>query len=134
MADFTKVNLRGEVEDAAPKFDISPEVEAHFAHDDLDATVTGLSYQRLEPNARMPFGHSHEKQEEIYLVLSGRGRIKLDGEIVDLAPLDAVRIAAPTMRAVEAGSEGIEYVVFGAPRGDQNDAQMVQEWWAQTDG
>jgi mannose-6-phosphate isomerase-like protein (cupin superfamily) len=134
MADFTKVNLNGEVEDAAPKFDMSPEVEAHFGHDDLDATVTGLSYQRLEPNARMPFGHSHEKQEEIYLVLSGRGRIKLDEEIVDLAPLDAVRIAAPTMWAVEAGSEGIEYVVFGVPRGDQNDAQMVQEWWAQTDG
>jgi mannose-6-phosphate isomerase-like protein (cupin superfamily) len=82
----------------------------------------------------MPFGHSHEEQEEIYFVLSGDGRMKLDDEIVDLAPLDAVRIAAPTMRAVEAGSGGIEYVVFGAPRGDQNDAQMVQEWWSQTDG
>jgi mannose-6-phosphate isomerase-like protein (cupin superfamily) len=134
MTDYTKVNVKQQVEDAAPKFGMSPTVEAHFAHDDLDATVTGLSYQRLEPNARMPFGHSHEEQEEIYLVLSGDGRMKLDDEIVDLAPLDAVRIAAPTMRAVEAGSDGIEYVVFGAPRGDQNDAQMVQEWWSQTDG
>jgi mannose-6-phosphate isomerase-like protein (cupin superfamily) len=134
MTDYTKVNVKQQVEDAAPKFGMSPTVEAHFAHDDLDATVTGLSYQRLEPNARMPFGHSHEEQEEIYLVLSGDGRMKLDDEIVDLAPLDAVRIAAPTMRAVEAGSDGIEYVVFGAPRGAQNDAQMVQEWWSQTDG
>jgi quercetin dioxygenase-like cupin family protein len=134
MTGYTKVNVKQQVEDAAPKFGMSPTVEAHFAHDDLDATVTGLSYQRLEPNARMPFGHSHEEQEEIYFVLSGDGRMKLDDEIVDLAPLDAVRIAAPTMRAVEAGSGGIEYVVFGAPRGDQNDAQMVQEWWSQTDG
>ena len=134
MADYTKVNLKGEVEDQAPKFGLAPAIEARFAYDALDATVTGLSYQRLEPSARVPFGHSHVEQEEIYLVLSGGGRMKLDDEIVDLAPLDAVRIGAPTMRDVEAGPEGIEYVVFGAPRGDQNDAQLVQEWWAQTDG
>jgi mannose-6-phosphate isomerase-like protein (cupin superfamily) len=113
---------------------MSPAVEARFAHDALDCTVTGVSYQRLEPNARMPFGHSHREQEEIYVVLSGGGRVKLDDEIVELAQLDAVRIASETMRAVEAGPDGIEYVVFGAPRGEQNDAEMVQEWWAQTDG
>ena len=134
MADFTKKNLKKEVEDQAPKFGMAPDVEARFAHDDLDATVTGISYQRLEPNARMPFGHSHEEQEEIYVVLSGSGRVKLDDEIVELAPLDAVRIGAPTMRDVEAGTDGIEYLVFGAPRRESNDAEMVQEWWAETDG
>jgi mannose-6-phosphate isomerase-like protein (cupin superfamily) len=134
MADYTKVNLKEEVEDAAPKFGMAPAVEARFAHDALDATVTGISYQRLDPDARMPFGHSHERQEEIYVVLSGSGRVKLDDEVVELEPLDAVRIAAPTMRDVEAGPDGIEYLVFGAPRGEKNDAEMVQEWWAQTDG
>jgi quercetin dioxygenase-like cupin family protein len=134
MADYTKLNLRSEVENQAPKFGLDDVLEARFAHDALEEAATGLSYQRLEPNARVPFGHSHLEQEEIYLVLSGTGRIKLDDEIVDLDPLDAVRIAAPTMRAVEAGPDGIEWVVFGAPRGDKNDAQMVQEWWAQTDG
>jgi quercetin dioxygenase-like cupin family protein len=134
MADYTKVNLKGEVEDAAPKFGMAPAFEARFAHDALDATVTGISYQRLEPDARMPFGHSHEQQEEIYVVLSGSGRVKLDDEVVELEPLDAVRIATPTMRDVEAGPDGIEYLVFGAPRGEKNDAEMVQEWWAQTDG
>jgi quercetin dioxygenase-like cupin family protein len=134
VAGYTKVNLKGDVEDAAPKSGMSPAVEARFAHDALDCTVTGVSYQRLEPNARMPFGHSHREQEEIYVVLSGGGRVKLDDEIVELAQLDAVRIASETMRAVEAGPDGIEYVVFGAPRGEQNDAEMVQEWWAQTDG
>jgi quercetin dioxygenase-like cupin family protein len=134
MAGYTKVNLKADVEYQAPKFGLAPAVEARFAHDDLEAAATGLSYQRLEPDARMPFGHSHREQEEIYVVLSGSGRVKLDDEVVELAPLDAVRIAAPTMRAVEAGPEGIEYVVFGAPRGEKNDAEMVEEWWAQTDG
>jgi quercetin dioxygenase-like cupin family protein len=129
MADFTKVNLKGEVEDAAPKFDMSPAVEAHFAHDDLHATVTGLSYQRLEPDVRMPFGHSHEEQEEIYLVLSGGLRLKLDDEIVELGAWDAVRIAPETVRGMEGGPDGAEILAVGAPSNQNADAQLVKDFW-----
>lgn len=130
MSAYTKVNLRGDVEDQAPKFGLAPELEARFAHDPLESEVTGLSYQRLAPGARVPFGHRHEAQEEIYVVLSGSGRAKLDGDLVELSALDALRIAPQTMRALEAGPEGLELVAFGAPRGERNDAEMAAGWWS----
>jgi mannose-6-phosphate isomerase-like protein (cupin superfamily) len=130
VSSFTKVNLRGDLEDQAPTFGLAPNLEARFAHDALDSEVTGLSYQRLAPGARVPFGHTHETQEEIYVVLSGSGRAKLDDEIVELSPLDALRVAPATMRALEAGPEGLEFVAFGAPRGERNDAELAAGWWS----
>jgi len=130
MSSFTKLNLRDDVEDQAPKFGLSPDLEARFARDPLRSEVTGLSYQRLAPGMRMPFGHTHATQEEIYVVLEGAGRAKLDEEIVELEALDALRVAPETMRALEAGPEGLQFVVFGAPRGDRNDAEMAAGWWS----
>ena len=129
MSGYTKLNLRDDVEDQAPRFGLASEIEARFAHDALECELTGLSYQRLSRNARVPFGHKHAGQEEIYVVLSGTGRAKLDGELVELSALDALRVAPSTMRALEAGPEGLEYIVFGAPRGERNDAEMVAGWW-----
>jgi mannose-6-phosphate isomerase-like protein (cupin superfamily) len=83
----------------------------------------------LQPNARLPFGHNHTKQEELYVVTSGSGRIKLDDEIVDARQWDAVRIPAGTMRSLEAGSDGIEILAFGAPSEGNADVEMVQGWW-----
>jgi mannose-6-phosphate isomerase-like protein (cupin superfamily) len=77
----------------------------------------------------MPFGHTHELQEEVYVLLSGSARVKLDDEIVALGPLDAVRIAAETMRNLEAGPDGAEFLLFGAPNTGSNDAAMEQNWW-----
>ena len=70
--------------------------------------ATGLSLQGLSPNATQPFGHSHKTQEEVYLVLSGSGRVKLDDEIVELRQWDAIRIPPEVMRAVSAGPDGME--------------------------
>ena len=83
MARYTKKNLR-EVEDMAPKFGLAPDLEARFARQDLEAEQTGLSYQRLAPNAKGAFGHSHDQDEEIYLVVSGSGRMMLDDEVVEI--------------------------------------------------
>jgi quercetin dioxygenase-like cupin family protein len=130
MSTFTKLNLKEDVEDQAPRFGLAPDLEARFAHDPLESEVTGLSYQRLTPGTRVPFGHTHASQEEIYVVLSGAGRAKLDDEIVELSALDALRVSPETMRALEAGPDGLEFVVFGAPRGDQNDAEMAAGWWS----
>ncbi len=115
MAGYTKKNLRSDVEDMAPKFGLAPGLEAHFAASDLDLANSGVSYQRLEPNFRTPFGHKHMQQEELYVVLEGSGRIKLDDEIVEISELDAVRIPPEVMRSVEGGPEGIGFLAFGAP-------------------
>ena len=130
MTAYTIVNLK-EVEDQAPKFRFAPELEARFASVPLGLEHSGLSYQRLAPNFRVPFGHTHDKQEELYVLLDGTARLKLDEDIVELKTWDAVRIPAGTMRSVEAGLEGAELLAFGAPSTGQPqaDLEMTADWW-----
>jgi uncharacterized cupin superfamily protein len=129
MTDFTIKNLADDVDDMAPRFDLAPAVEAHFARSDLGAEHMGISFQRLEPNARVPFGHKHAKQEEIYVVVEGSGRVKLDDEVKDVRQWDAVRVGPGTMRAFEGGPDGIAFLVVGAPFEGANDPEMVPNWW-----
>ncbi len=129
MAGYTIKNLK-EVEDSAPKFGLSPGLEARFAREPLELQNSGVSYQRLAPNTRAPFGHRHRQQEELYLIVGGSGRIKLDDDVVELRQWDAVRIAAETMRCLEAGPEGLELVAFGAPYTGPGDAELTPGWWA----
>jgi mannose-6-phosphate isomerase-like protein (cupin superfamily) len=125
---YTLRNVKN-VDDSAPAFGMSPDVEARFARKALESRQVALSYQRLQPNVRMPFGHTHAKQEEIYVVLSGSGRAKLDDGIVELGQWDALRVDPETMRAIEAGENGIEFLAVGGPIGEGNDAEMVSDWW-----
>jgi mannose-6-phosphate isomerase-like protein (cupin superfamily) len=132
MPDYTKVNLKDDVEDQAPKFGFAPDLEAHFATKDLELQNAGVSYQKLAPGFRIPFGHRHEQQEEIYVLVGGSAKIKVDDEVVELRQWDAIRLPADVMRAVEGGPEGAELLAFGAPYKQSvgNDAQMAQGWWS----
>ncbi len=129
MSGYTLRNLK-EVEDSAPAFGLSPSLEARFARTELGLVSSGVSYQRLAPGARVPFGHRHATQEELYVVVAGSGRIKLDDEIVELGEWDALRIAPEVMRCVEGGQNGIELLLFGAPSVESADVEMVQGWWS----
>lgn len=126
---YTLRNLK-EVDDAAPAFGLSPALEARFARKPLESKMVAVSYQRLAPDTRIPFGHRHAGQEEIYVVLSGSGRAKLEDEIVELRQWDALRVDAETMRGVESGPDGIEVLAIGGPIGERNDAEMVNDWWS----
>jgi uncharacterized cupin superfamily protein len=129
MADYTVVNLK-EVEDQAPKFGLSPQLEMRMARVALGLQNSGVSYQRIAPSFRLPFGHNHKNQEEIYVLVGGSARVKLDDEVVDLKPFDAVRVAKDTMRGFEAGPEGAEFIAIGAPNTGPGDADTVQGWWS----
>lgn len=129
MGGYTIVNLK-EVEDQAPKFGFAPNLEARFASGPLELQKSGVSYQRLAPNFRAPFGHRHGVQEEVYVVVGGSGRLKLDDEVVDLKPWDAVRVAPETTRCIEAGPQGVEILAIGAPPTGLQDAEMIPGWWA----
>jgi mannose-6-phosphate isomerase-like protein (cupin superfamily) len=128
MATHTVVNLM-EVEDQAPKFGYAPNLESRFARKALELENSGLSHYRVAPGYRVPFGHRHAEQEEIYLVLSGSAVVKLDDEILELAQWDAVRIPAGVMRSFGAGPDGAEILAFGAPNTDNADIEMEQGWW-----
>ena len=101
----TRINL-ADVDDAAPANGFGARWEARVAREDLDAEQTGLTYFRLRPGKRSPFVHRHRDAEEVYVILSGTGRVRLDNEIFDVRALDAIRIAAKTARAFEAGPRG----------------------------
>ena len=104
------------------------EMHARFARTPLEGETLGLSLFSLEPGFRIPFGHKHVSQEEVYVIVRGSGRIRVEDEIVEVGPWDAVRFDKDTMRAVEAGPEGIEYVAFGAGE-DAREVEMAQGWW-----
>jgi mannose-6-phosphate isomerase-like protein (cupin superfamily) len=129
MSDFTIKNLKDDVDNAAEQFGLAPDIEARFAREPLEATAFGLSYQRLAPNARFPYGHHHKTQEEVYVVLEGSGRMKLDDEVVDIEPWDAIRVGKDTVRSFEAGSDGLAFLAFGAPKSEAHDAEMIPGWW-----
>jgi quercetin dioxygenase-like cupin family protein len=126
---YTKKNLETDVENQAPNFGMPAEMEARFARSALGGETLGLSLVKLAPGFRIPFGHKHSGQEEVYVVLRGSARVKVEDEIVQLGERDAIRFEMDTMRAVEAGPDGVEYLAFGA--GDEpRDAEITQGWWS----
>ncbi len=122
----TVMNL-DDVEDQAPKFGLGDQGEARFANRDLGAASTGISHQRLRPGVRQSFGHRHHHAEEIYVVLAGDGRVKLDDEIREVRALDAVRVAPESARAFEAGPDGLEFLVVGPAH--PGDVEVLRDFW-----
>jgi uncharacterized cupin superfamily protein len=124
---FTKVNLAA-VDDAAPRNGFGDRWEARVARDALDAERTGVTLFRLLPGKRSPFIHRHTDAEEIYVVLGGSGRVKLDDEFFDVGPLDSIGVAPATARAFEAGADGLESLAFGPHH--PGDGEPVQDPWS----
>ena len=124
---YTKKNLR-QVEDSAAQHGLSDYQEARFPRTELGAEQTGLNYLIVKPGQREAFSHRHRTAEEVYVVLAGSGRVKLDDDLVELAPLDAVRVGPGVTRRFEAGPDGLEVLVFG-PRVEA-DAEVVPDFWS----
>jgi uncharacterized cupin superfamily protein len=129
MTDYTHINLKEDVDDQAPNFGLSPHIEARMARVPLGMEHAGLSYQRLEPGYRVPFAHKHKNQEEVYVLVSGSARVKLEDEVRDMKQWDAVRVHRDTVRGFEAGDDGAEFIVVGAPNTGPGDAEIIQGWW-----
>lgn len=123
---YAKRNLR-DIDDQAVKHGFSDHQEARFPRTELGTAATGLAYLRIKPDKREAFAHRHGEAEEVVVVLSGGGRVKLDDELVDLTPLDAIRVSPGVTRAFEAGTDGLEILVFGPHV--EGDAEMVQGFW-----
>jgi mannose-6-phosphate isomerase-like protein (cupin superfamily) len=125
VSDYTIVNLK-EIDGSGSKH--ASDLEAHFARQHLDSEHLGVSYFRYGPGFRS-MGHSHREQEEVYVVVNGSGRIKLNDDIVDLRQWDVVRVAPTTVRALEGGPEGLELIAIGADRPEGGDGVRVNDWW-----
>ena len=132
MAGYTRINLKSDVQDMAPQHGMKG-IESRFARTNLELENSGLSYFRLDPGYRMPFGHTHSEQEEVYVILSGSARVAVGDEIVELGELDAIRIAPQTVHGMEAGADGAQILAFGAPNTENKDAELQPGWWPEQD-
>jgi uncharacterized cupin superfamily protein len=126
---YTIKNLR-DVEDVAPKFGFSEVQEARFARTDLESETIGLAFHTVRPGRRQAFAHRHQQAEEIYVVLSGAGWIKLDDDVREVGPLDAIRVSPPVARAFEAGPDGLELLAFGPRHADDGEV-LKDDFWSE---
>jgi mannose-6-phosphate isomerase-like protein (cupin superfamily) len=129
---FTHRNLKSDLQDLGSNFDGDPGLEFRAATEALELEESGLTYQRVPPGYRFPYGHTHRTQEEVYVVVRGSGRMKIDDDIVDLEEWDAVRVPPGSWRGYEAGPEGLEILVIGAPnlgKDPRGDVEGTRDWW-----
>ena len=126
MSRFAAVNLL-EVENSVG--DRAPGIEGRFGRKHLDSRDLGVSHFRYGPSVRSQFAHSHREQEEAYVVVAGSGRMLLDGDVLDLKPWDAVRVAPEVVRAFEAGPEGLEIIAVGGPKPADGDGEVGAANW-----
>jgi len=122
----TRINL-DDIEDAAPGNGFGDRWEARVGRTALDAEQTGVTHFRLRAGKRSPFSHRHTNAEEVYVILSGTGKVKLGDEVSDVHPLDAIRVAPEVARAFEAGPDGLEFLAFGPHH--PGDGEPVDDQW-----
>lgn len=67
-------------------------------HDKLSLTGAEISVNSMPAGACVPFVHSHRNNEEIYAVLSGKGKAVIDGEAVELSAGDWLRVSPSAKR------------------------------------
>ena len=80
-------------------------------HISIKNTGAEISINELPAGAGVPFVHSHRQNEEIYGILAGKGRAVIDGEEVELAAGDWLRVAPAAKRQFSAAADsGIKYV------------------------
>lgn len=126
MTNFTKTRV-DDLEDLAAARGAGEIGESRFARTHLSSTQTGLAFHRLNANKRQPFGHAHEQAEEVFYVLKGSGRVRLDDEIIELTERDILRVAPTVKRRFEAGDDGLEFVAFG--QHFEGDGELLPDFW-----
>lgn len=126
MSDFSIVNLLDVEDSVSGRVD---GLEGRFGRKHLDSRDLGISHWRLAPNLRNQAGHRHREQEEAYVVVTGSGRVLLNGEVRELKQWDVVRVAPETIRAFEAGPDGLEYIAVGGPKPEGGDGEQTEVTW-----
>jgi len=129
MTSHTAYTLRNldDLEDTAPRFGLEDHGEVRSAREDLCARGIGLTHYRWRPGMRVGFGHYHSTDEEIYVVVRGRGRMKLDDDVVEIRMNDTLRVAPRTVREWEAGPDGLVLIAFGTHT--EGDGGLERDWW-----
>jgi len=102
----------------------------------LEAGTLGMRLWRLAPG-QASTRHRHRHQEELYVLLEGEGRIRVDGELLTLAPLDALLVEPSSVRQAFNDTDADQlWLVAGAPQEAASTLEMSEEQlrWMYPDG
>lgn len=77
----------------------------------LETTALALGLIKIPPGMGYTFTHKHREQEEVYIVVEGKGQLLIDGELHDLGRGDIVRVAPEARRAVKADDQESLFVI-----------------------
>ena len=124
MPSWTKKNF-ADITDRSP----DETMEWRMSRGAVGSRQVGVSRFTYTPGTRMPFGHRHREQEEVYVIVGGSGRMKLDDEIVDLAEWDVIRVSPAVLRAFEAGPDGLDVLCVGGRRPKGGDTERDEAFW-----
>jgi uncharacterized cupin superfamily protein len=93
----------------------------------LGAATLGARLWRLEPG-QASTRHRHTGQDELYVLLEGRGRVRVGDELLTLEPLSALYVDAETVRQVfnDTDADAL-WLVVGAPPEAANTLEMTPE-------
>ncbi len=93
----------------------------------LGAENLGMRLWRLAPG-QASTKHRHFQQEELYVLLEGTGRVRVDDELLTLEPLDALRVGPDSARQVfnDTDADAL-WLVAGAPQELANTLEMTPE-------
>ena len=93
----------------------------------LEATELGARLWRLAPG-QASTKHRHFEQEELYVLLEGTGRARVDDAVLTLAPLDAMLVTADSARQLFNDTDADQlWLVVGAPQEAANTLEMSEE-------
>jgi mannose-6-phosphate isomerase-like protein (cupin superfamily) len=80
-------------------------------HSELALTGSEISINELPPGVSVPFLHSHKRNEEVYIVVKGKGRFHVDGEEFEVAEGSVIRVDPAGARCITADSQSpIRYI------------------------
>src|SRR5512145_552059 len=74
-------------------------------HNDLALTGSEISINELPAGVGLPFLHSHKRNEEVYIVVKGKGRFQVDGDEIELVEGSVVRVDPPGVRCITADAQ-----------------------------
>jgi uncharacterized cupin superfamily protein len=131
MSDYTVVRVQ-EVENMAEKFDMPWEMR--FLKNPLGTEQVAVSWLRLPPGQGQKgvFGHRHKTQEEVYFVVRGKVKLKLDDDEIEVEGPAAVRIAPETARAVhnESGEDAELLLISNQVEDLREETEQLPGFWA----
>jgi uncharacterized cupin superfamily protein len=129
MSDYTITKLT----DVADAFGGRYPGEMRFMTGALGTEQVAITHRRMPPQSggKGSYGHRHNRQEEVYFLISGRLQFKLSDDVVDVVGPAAVRVAPQVVRSVwNDGPNDAELLIVSVRVDDLHaDVAFVEGFW-----